>query len=253
MPSGRTLLGVAGARVGIVTSLTFEGSELPPEVAFVQVAYPAPDAETVVELFRQYRDYVADAPDEVASMAVYASVPPFPLVPTAFHGAPIVVYFAVYAGDPAEGEAVLAPLRTVGEPAMDLSGRQSYLAVHEIATEMFPAGNRYSWHSLYADELSEDLLGRVARAGTSKPGPETSLTLWHLGGAVGDVASEATLEGFYPGFPGFVEGEDRVRMTYGDNADGVHALATRYDPAGLLGASSTPGGTSPSRPAGSAR
>lgn len=136
----------------------------------------------------------------------------------------------------------------------------------------------------------------MARAGTSKPGPETSLTLWHLGGAVGDVASdatayarrdapflvsieagwrdpavdeahldwaratwndlrasEATLEGFYPGFPGFVDGEERDRMTYGDNYDRVHALATRYDPAGLLGASRTPGGTSPSRPARSAR
>jgi len=98
----------AGARVGIVTSLTFEGFDLPPEVAFVQVAYPAPDAETVVELFRQYRDYVADAPDEVTSMAVYASVPPLPLVPTEFHGAPIVTSSSAW---PARERRSRAPRR----------------------------------------------------------------------------------------------------------------------------------------------
>jgi FAD/FMN-containing dehydrogenase len=266
-----------GANFGVVTSFEFDCVEVGPEVAVAQVAYPAPDAETTADLFRRYREYAADAPDEVTSMALRTFVPPFPFVPAEFHGAPIVMFLGVYAGDVADGEAALRPLREMGEPAMDLSAPMPFLAVHEIATEMFPSGNRYSWHSLYASELSDDLVGRIAAAGESAPGREVAVTAWHLGGAVSDVAADATayawrdadflvsidttwrdpaaddahlawaeatwhdlresaatLEGFYPGFPGFVTGEERARMAYGDNLARLAELKAAYDPTNLL-------------------
>ncbi|WP_380676289.1 FAD-binding oxidoreductase [Salinigranum sp. GCM10025319] len=266
-----------GANVGVVTSFEFDCFELGPQVAVAQVAYPAPDAETTADLFRKYRAFVADAPDEVTSMAIRASVPPLPFVPPEFHGAPIVMYYAVYAGDADEGEAALRPLREMGEPAMDLSARMPFLALHEIANELFPSGNRYSWHSLYATDLSDDLIERVVNAGASLPGGESSLTVWHLGGAIREVAADetayawrdpeflvsieagwrdpaedeahlawaesawhdlrespATVEGFYPGFPGFVTGEERARMAYGDNLDHLAEVKAQYDPENLL-------------------
>jgi FAD/FMN-containing dehydrogenase len=266
-----------GANVGVVTSFEFDCVELGPEVAVAQVAYPAPDAETAAGLFRDYRAYVADAPDEVTSMAIRMSVPALPFVPPEFHGAPIVMFLAVYAGDPAAGEAALRPLREVGEPALDLSGPMPFLAVHEIANELFPSGNRYTWHSVYAADLSDDLIARVTNAAESFPGPETGLTVWHLGGAVRDVpadatayawrdadflvsidagwrdpaaddahlswaestwnalrAADGTLSGFYPGFPGFVTGDERARWAYGDNVDRLAEIKARYDPENLL-------------------
>jgi FAD/FMN-containing dehydrogenase len=187
------------------------------------------------------------------------------------------MFLGVYTGDVADGEAALRPLREMGEPAMDLSAPMPFVAVHEIATEMFPSGNRYSWHSLYASELSDDLVGRIAAAGESAPGREVAVTAWHLGGAVSDVAADATayawrdadflvsidttwrdpaaddahlawaeatwhdlresaatLEGFYPGFPGFVTGEERARMAYGDNLARLAELKAAYDPTNLL-------------------
>jgi FAD/FMN-containing dehydrogenase len=266
-----------GANFGVVTSFEFDCIELGPEVAVAQVAYPAPDAETAAGLFREYRAFVADAPNEVTSMAIRTSVPPLPFVPSEFHGAPIVMFYAVYAGDPAEGETALRPLREMGEPAMDMSDRMPFLALHEVANELFPSGIRYSWHSLYASAFSDDLVECVAAAGESFPGGDSSVTVWHLGGAVNDVsseetayawreapflvsieanwrdpaeddahlawaeetwydlrASESTLEGFYPGFPGFVTGEERARMAYGDNVARLAELKTEYDPENLL-------------------
>jgi FAD/FMN-containing dehydrogenase len=181
-----------GANFGVVTSFEFDCVEVGPDVAVAQVAYPAPDAETTADLFAQYREYVADAPDEVTTLALRTFVPPFPFVPAEFHGAPIVMFLGVYAGNVADGEAALMPLREMGEPAMDMSAPMPFLAVHEIANEMFPSGSRYSWHSLYADDLSEDLIGRIAAAGESAPGREVSVTIWHLGGAVSDVAANET-------------------------------------------------------------
>lgn len=266
-----------GANFGVVTSFEFECFELGPEVAVAQVGYPAPDAESTAEVYRGYRECVTEAPDEVTSMAVRMAVPPFPFVPAEFHGSPIVMFLAVYAGDPSAGEQALRPFREIGEPAMDMSDRMPFMAVHEIANQLFPIGNRYSWHSLYADELSGDLVERMSRAGARIPGPETSVTLWHMGGAVGDVPSDgtayawrdaeflvsldtgwrdpradeahlawaertwhelracdATLEGFYPGFPGFVTGRERAQMAYGGNLERLTRLKAEYDPDNLL-------------------
>jgi FAD/FMN-containing dehydrogenase len=266
-----------GANFGIATAFEFDCFELGPEVAVAQVAYPAPDAAAVAALLGQYREFAAAAPREVTGMAIATSVPPLPFVPQEFHGAPIVMFYAAYAGDPVEGEAALRPLRELGEPAMDLSGRMPFLALHEVANELFPVGIRYSWHSLYASDLSADLIERVAASAVTRPGSEAAMEVWHLGGAVADVPgdatayaardaaflvsvgatwrdpdeddahlawaetawrslreSDATLEAFYPGFPGFVAGAERARMAYGDNLDRLAELKTRYDPENLL-------------------
>jgi hypothetical protein len=185
--------------------------------------------------------------------------------------------YAAYAGDPSEGEEVLRPLREFGEPAMDMSDRMPFLALHEIANGLFPAGNRYSWHSLYAEEASDDLIGRIAATAMARPPGEASIELWHLGGAVSDVISDetayahrdagflvnvgatwrdgaddeahlswaesswatlrgspATLEAFYPGFPGLVDAEEHARMAYGDNLGRLADLKAEYDPGNLL-------------------
>ncbi len=266
-----------GANFGVATSFEFDCFEFGPEVAVAQPIYPAPDEATVRDLLGQYRDYVVDAPREVTSMAIVTSVPPLPFVPQEAHGAPVVMFYAAYAGDPAEGEEVMRPLREMGEPAMDMSARMPFIALHEIANELFPVGNRYSWHSLYADELSDDLLARVAENAAKRPEGEAAVEIWHLGGAVADVApdatayahrnaafmigtsatwrdpaadaahlewaetswralreSEATREGSYPGFPGFVTGEERARMAYGDNLGRLADLKAEYDPENLL-------------------
>ena len=266
-----------GANFGVVTAFEFECADIGPEVAVAQVAYPAPAPDTAAAHFRRYREYVADAPDEISSMALRSAVPSLPFVPAEAHGAPIVMVYAVYAGDPADGEAALAPLRQLDEPMMDLSDRMPLLAVHEVANDLFPTGRRYSWHSLYATDLSDDLIARITRAGAASPGPEAGLTLWHMGGAVADVptdatayawrdasfllsidagwrdpaddethlrwaeqtwhdfrASDATLEAFYPGFPGFASGDDRARMAYGPNLPRLVDLKSEYDPDNLL-------------------
>jgi FAD/FMN-containing dehydrogenase len=46
--------------------------------------------------------------------------------------------------------------------------------------------------------------------------------------------SEATREGSYSGFPGFVTGEERARMAYGENLDRLADLKAEYDPENLL-------------------
>jgi FAD/FMN-containing dehydrogenase len=267
----------AGATVGVVTEFELALHEVGPEVAVVQTMYPA---DAAAEVLAAYREFAATAPDEVTTLVALMRVPPLPDVPEAAVGAPVVMVLGVYAGPVDEGESAVAPLRELGgvDPAMDMSGPQPLAGVHEVARLLFPDGRRYSWHSIYADELREADLAAMTGALLSAPSDECELGIWHMGGAVADVGSDetafgfrepefllsvdaawedpaldddavawarevwetlrespATVEGFYPGFPGVVEGEERARMAYGDNLDRLTELKAAYDPESVFG------------------
>ena len=67
-----------GGNFGVVTSFEFQLHRLGPEVMFAAEFFPIRDAGTV---FRRWRDFVADAPDEVSSIAFFWTIPrtdPFP-------------------------------------------------------------------------------------------------------------------------------------------------------------------------------
>ena len=263
-----------GANFGVVTEFELDLVEVGPEVAVAQTIYPI---EAAADVLRAYRAFAAEAPDEVTSLVPIMRVPPLPDVPQEAVGAPVVMVLGVYAGPVEEGEAAMAPLRELGEPLMDMSSPMPLAGVHEIARLLFPDGRRYSWHSLYASELSDDAIETMAEALLSAPSEHSELGIWHLGGAIADVADDdtafgfrepafmlsveaawedpetdesnvawardaweslradpTTVEGFYPGFPGFVEGEERARMAHGENVARLAELKAEYDPENVL-------------------
>ena len=47
---------------------------------------------------------------------------------------------AVYAGDAAEGEQLLQPLRELGEQVADFSGQMDYCDIQQLFDTLMPAG-----------------------------------------------------------------------------------------------------------------
>lgn len=226
-------------------------------MAVAQTFYPIENARSVLA---SYREYAAQAPDEVTTLVALLRPPRLMMLPQVA-GVPVVIVTGVYAGPTEEGETAMTPLQELGESLMDTSGLRPLTTLHD--PPRFPDGRRYSWHSLYASELSDDVIQTIADGLTEAPSEMDELIIWQLGGAVADVPADATtfgfrdaafllsidtawddpasdeevvtwarrlweslreqvgvLDGFYPGFPGFVEGEERARMAYGENPIG---------------------------------
>jgi FAD/FMN-containing dehydrogenase len=176
-----------GRGLGVVTSFEFDLHPLGPEVATAEILYPYEDAERIL---KACRDIALASPETVAPEFGLWSVPPDPELPTELHGQKVVLVAATYAGPPDEADAVLAPLRELGTPLVDLSGTVPYLYVQSELDELFAPGQRYYWKSLFLDELTDEAIRVLLEWDASRPSPETLVVFRTLGGAIDRVSPE---------------------------------------------------------------
>ena len=186
-----------GGNFGVVTSFEFQLHQLGPEVMFAAQFFPIRDAGTA---FRRWRDFVADAPDEISSIAFFWTIPRTDPFPQELRGERVFLYGALYAGPAGEGEKILDPLMKIGTPILDLSGRGPYTQWQQAFDPFFIPGAVYPdiyayWKSLYLhgldDTLIDDLIGRAQ----DFPSEQCLMAIWQLGGAMSRVREDATAFG----------------------------------------------------------
>ena len=178
-----------GGNFGIVTSFEFNLHEVGPEILAGLLVYPASDARSIVQ---HWRDFVADAPDELSVWVLAATAPPFPFIPEEYHGRTIIAVVPVYVGDPTTGTALLEPLSQHGEPVADNVASRSYTAWQQYFDPANTSGARNYWKSLNFAAISDEVIDTCLEYGLELPTPETKLGIAHLGGATTRVGSDET-------------------------------------------------------------
>lgn len=180
-----------GGNFGVVVSFTFEARPLGPTVFAAPVFYRAAESQGIL---RAWRDWAAGAPDEVTTRALFWTMPAAPGVPPEVHDQEVLIAAALYAGDPAEGRTVLAPIRELAEPLADISHELPY-RFFQAAFDPLLAGLRSYWKSTYLKELSDDAIDLIVERGTNRPHPKTIVHVPMMGGATGRVAAGETAFG----------------------------------------------------------
>ena len=67
------------------------------------------------DVLRSLVPIAASAPEELTTISMLMPIPPVPFVPEQHHGTPALVLMFVYAGDPTDGQAAIAPSRIDSE------------------------------------------------------------------------------------------------------------------------------------------
>ncbi len=179
-----------GGNFGIVTSFEYRLHSLGPEIMLVGAMYALEDAQKLVPV---WRDFIDDAPNEVSSNLIFWSIPAIDGFPQELWNKPIVVVAAVYAGPADEGERVLAPLRQLATPVLDLSSRMPFTAAQGMFDFFFPKGERYYYFkSTELTHLDDTVINALIVSTASRPEPAILIGLWHYGGAIRSVAPDAT-------------------------------------------------------------
>ena len=223
----------AGSNFGVVTSFEFRAYPVGPDVMVAAVFYPLDDVKT---LLPAWAGFMAEAPDELSSLAFCWSIPEEEPFPPAVHGTPVFVVAAVYSGTVAEGEGVVQPLRELGQPVVDLSGPWPWLGLQSGFDALFPKGELRYWKSRALAELTEAAIDDIADFAARRPTPVTDVTIWHHGGAMSRVDDSETA---YAGrdAPFLVAAE----ASWTDPADTDGALAWARDLWDAMGRHSTGG------------
>ena len=258
-----------GGNFGIATSFEIRLHELGPEVLAGQIVHRFDDAEGVLRLYRQF---VADAPDEIQCYAFVLRVPPIPEFPEEHHGR-IAIDLVVFHTDPGATEA-FRPLLDFGDPILAFVAPQPYVEVQRAFDAGLPAGQRYESRSHDFDRLSDDAISAFLAGVGELPGELTMAYFGPGGGAMGRVDPTATAfphrgvahslhvlagwtdpardgeitawaRGLHDSMTPFATGgvyvnllgtdeQSRVRAAYGVNYDRLAEIKAKWDPDNLF-------------------
>lgn len=130
------------------------------------------------------------APEELSTIANVMTAPPMPFIPEEAHGKPIIMAMMVYAGNPEEGEKVIAPFRALATPYADMLRPMRYPEMYPPEEDDYHpvAANRTMFLDRVTHAEAELILERLQRSSGSMA--VTQLRV--LGGAMARVPSDAT-------------------------------------------------------------
>jgi FAD/FMN-containing dehydrogenase len=178
-----------GGNFGVVTRFEFRLHPVGPDVLSGLIVYPISAAKWVLH---QYREFIAQAPDELSVWTILRQAPPLPFLPEAVHGQGIVALALLYTGDPKEGEALIDPLRRFATPAGQHVGVQPYSAWQQALDPLLTTGARNYWKSHNLTRLDDGLFDQVIDYAGRLPSPQCEIFLAALGGATSRPTPEAT-------------------------------------------------------------
>ncbi len=179
----------AGGNFGIVTEFEFRLNLVGPVVVAGPIFWPMEESPKVLHF---YRDWIADASDELTTIVVHRKAPPLPAVPPELHGKPVVTVVCCYAGPVEEGEKVVRPMKEFGSPVLDLCVPKPFVAHQSMFDPSFPQGWSYYFRSCDVSELTDEVIDITAEHAMRIRSPLTAFPIFHLGGAISRVGENET-------------------------------------------------------------
>ena len=256
-----------GGNFGIVTEFEFRLNPVGPTVLAGPIFWPIEESPKVL---RFYREWIAEAPDELMTIVAHRKAPPLPFVPQELHGKLVVGVVCCYAGPVEEGEKVMKPLKEFGSPALDVCVPKPFLVHQAMFDPSFPHGWWYYIRSCDVAQLTDEVIEITVDHALRINSPLSTFVIWQLRGAVARVGEDETtfggrsaghtfnIAGITESAEGFdeerewvrtfwsalepyhtsiyvnflmEEGEERIRQAYGAKKyDRLKSLKRRYDP-----------------------
>jgi FAD/FMN-containing dehydrogenase len=249
-----------GGNFGVVTSFEYQLHPFDGRVLAGQVMFAPDPSGSILHTLAQFAE---DSPDEMYLNPLFVQTP----------DGRVAGFEVCYSGPQAEGERLLAPLRKLGKPLVDVLVPTTYLDVQTGLDSSLRQHRSYYFKSGFLTRVSLEMARELTRVLGDAPPWLLGVPLIHMGGAISRVKPEATAfwnrEAFHdiaiwavwddradndrnvaavrnlwrdlePLTRGYYintdtpDDERRLRDTYGGNYERLVTLKTKYDPANLF-------------------
>ena len=232
------------------------------------------ELEHADDLFRWYREFIVDAPEQFGGFPAFQIAPPLPFIPEDRHGDTFVIFVACWAGPLDEGAAMIDQIKAVAPVVAEHVGPMPYPALNSAFDGLVPAGLQHYWKANFVRELSDAAIDAHLEYGPRVPAVNSTMHMYPINGAAQRVSAEDSafghrdatfapvIAGMWPdpadneaniawvkeyyaataphseegGYVNFAgsDDQDRVRANYGANYDRLVAVKRAYDPDNLF-------------------
>lgn len=259
-----------GGNFGVVTSFKFRLHRVGPEILAGSLIYPIEEFSDIVA---KYETFVETAPREVRLLLGIMELPATPYYPEEVHNTRVVLLVVFYGGDPEKGKPIVAPLRNFRDPIRDSIQPRLYKSFQQVGksgeikrtyikTHFLKTLRKDAIETIYEygtdvppDETSifiayhggaetdppfdataynhrEDSHRVMVEARWSDPGEDAEHIDW-VREFHSELQSYATKR-VPVNFMTEDEGEDRIRMAYGENYERLQRIKAEWDPKNLF-------------------
>jgi FAD/FMN-containing dehydrogenase len=181
-----------GGNFGIVSSFTFR---LHPVAAPVTGGAAFFAVSSAARVLRWFRDFAADAPDELSAQCNLLQAPPAPFIPDDLRGKTIVAIAVCHVGSIENAERDLACLKSLPTPLASRIQPMPYVRLQRLFDAAGAYGFHVHGHSGFLPSLSDELIESLVDQAFPVPSPQSIIMISTLGGAMGRVGDMDTAFG----------------------------------------------------------
>jgi FAD/FMN-containing dehydrogenase len=177
-----------GGNFGVVTSLEFQ---LHP----VRDIYGGPmffELSEVETILRFYRDFIAEAPEQLGAFPAFQIAPPLPFIPEDRRGDTFIAMVACWAGPIEAGEEALKPFHDVAPVVAEHVGPMPDPALNGAFDGLVPPGLQHYWKASFVKELTDDAIAAHGVHGPEVPVVNSTVHIYPIDGAVHRVGAADT-------------------------------------------------------------
>ena len=146
------------------------------------------------DVLRALGPIAASAPRELTTISFVMALPPAPFVPPHLVGQMSLGIMFVYSGDPQDGHAAIAPFRQVATPLSEVVMPMPYPGIYKFL-ESAEAPGHASHRSLFLPAFDDATIDTILEFHAKATSPMAMTQLRIMGGAMADVAPDATAFG----------------------------------------------------------
>jgi FAD/FMN-containing dehydrogenase len=181
-----------GGNFGVVTSFLFQAHP----VSTVCAGPMLWDLDQAAEIMKWYREFIAQAPQEINGFFAFLTVPPGPPFPEHLHFKKMCAIVWCYNGGLQQANQILGPLRSFREPAFEFFAPMPFPALQGMFDGVYTPGLQWYWKADFVNELGDEAIALHIKHGSQLPTLHSTMHLYPVNGAAHKAGKNDTPWGY---------------------------------------------------------
>jgi FAD/FMN-containing dehydrogenase len=177
-----------GGNFGVVTSFLFQAHP----VHTVSAGPMLWDLDQAADIMKWYREFIAQAPEEINGFFAFLTVPPDPPFPEDLHFRKMCALVWCYNGPLEQANAILGPLRSFRRPAFEFFAPIPFPMLQSMFDGLYTPGLQWYWKADFVKELGDDAIALHIKHGSELPTLHSTMHLYPINGAAHKAANDET-------------------------------------------------------------